>query len=108
MLKRVLSTTAAIAMMTTSTIRTAPVHAQGSNNNKDHHDGNKFKNPWPSYTHFSYTALPKLFWSMDIGGTEKKIRPSDLPQKVDINWNLIKKSSDEKLNDDITATWMGQ
>lgn len=107
MLKRVLTTSAAIAMMTTSTIRTAPVHAQG-NSNKDHHDGNKFKNPWPSYTHFSYTALPKLFWSMDLGSTEKKIRPTDLPQKVDINWNLIKKSSDEKLNDDITATWMGQ
>jgi len=105
MLKRVFTTTAAIAIMTTSTIRTAPVYAQG---NKDHHDGNKFKNPWPSYTQFSYTALPKLFWTMDLGGTEKKIRPADLPQKVDINWNLIKKNNDEKLNQDITATWMGQ
>ncbi|KAK4514543.1 RHO1 GDP-GTP exchange protein 2 [Mucor velutinosus] len=106
MLKRVFTTTAAIAMMTTSTIHTAPVYAQG-NSNKDHHDGNKFKNPWPSYTQFSYTALPKLFWTMNLSGTEKKIRPTDLPQKVDINWDLIKKNSDEKLNGDITATWMG-
>lgn len=105
MIKRVITATSAsaIAIMTTSTIRSSPVYAQGK---KDHHDGNKFKNPWPSFIPFSLTSVPKMLMQMDLTGTKERIKPSDLPQKVDVNWNLINK--DEKLNDDIAATWMGQ
>ena len=35
---------------------------------------------------------------------KKEDKSSDLPQKVDINWNLINK--DKKLNNDITAIYV--
>ncbi|CEP19723.1 hypothetical protein [Parasitella parasitica] len=103
MLKKAFTTTAAFTIMTTFAARSAPVHAQAQ---KNHHDGNKFKNPWPSAAPISLLSIPKLFMTMNLGAAEKTITPATMPQKVDIDWNLIKKD-DKEPSDDITATWMG-
>ncbi|KAI8637285.1 beta-lactamase superfamily domain-containing protein, partial [Parasitella parasitica] len=104
MLKRAFATTAAFAIMAKFTAQSIPVHAQAQ---KDHHDGSKFKNPWPSAAPISFTSIFKLITTMNLGAAEKAITSATLPQQVGIDWTLIKKNEDGKLTDDITATWMG-
>lgn len=41
--------------------------------------------------------------TMDHGGTEKKIRSVEMPEKINVNWNLVNKKT-EKQNDGITAS----
>jgi N-acyl-phosphatidylethanolamine-hydrolysing phospholipase D len=96
--------TTKVLLATTALFPMSTVYAQG---NKDHHDGNKFKNPWPSFVPFGFASIFKLMTTMDLSGTEKKIRSIDIPEKMQVNWDLINKKT-EKLNDEITATWLGQ
>lgn len=74
-----------------------PVFAQP----KEHHDGNGFKNPWPSFVSFGFLDAFKMFVSADK--TVLNAKPVDKPEKVDINWNLLKQKDDH-----IHATWLGQ
>lgn len=79
------------------------VHAQG---NKDHHDGNKFKNPWPSFEPFGFASAFKMLLTTDMSGTEKRIKPNDKPETVDIDWNLLK--TNQQSSNQLTVTWLGQ
>lgn len=85
----------------TTLIMTKPVHAQGII--KDHHDGSRFKNPWPSFVSYGFIDAFKM-----ITGSDKSIlsavKPTDMPEKVEIDWKLLKQKDDGKLR----ATWLGQ
>ncbi|KAI8083210.1 beta-lactamase superfamily domain-containing protein [Gilbertella persicaria] len=77
-----------------------------SETKKPHHDNNRFKNPWASFTPFGLGSVAKMFYTMDISGTEKRIRAVDLPEKVSVDWDLLKKQQQQQKND-IIATWLG-
>lgn len=83
---------------------TKTVQAQGKIN-KDHHDGNGFKNPWPSFYSHGLGATFKMLTTTDMN--IKNIKPEDKPEKVDINWNLLK-SKYQVVDNEIHATWLGQ
>lgn len=104
MFRRVATTLLTVTAVPVMSAKT--VHAQGLT--KDHHDGNKgFKNPWPSFVSYGFGAALKLFPTMDMGSVLKNAKPSDRPETVDINWNLLK-SRYEKVDHEIHATWLGQ
>ncbi|KAI8330406.1 beta-lactamase superfamily domain-containing protein [Choanephora cucurbitarum] len=95
MMRRSMSTLASCSMFVSLTPK---IYAEGK---RPHHDGNRFRNPWPSFVPFTVSKVAKTIWSMDLSGTEKKIRPVDLPEKLDIQWDRPQKDNQ------ITATWLG-
>lgn len=84
----------------TTIIMTKTVHAQGLK--KEHHDGNGFKNPWPSFISYGFFDAFKMFVGSDKS-VLKSAKPTDKPEKVDINWNLLNQKDNK-----IHATWLGQ
>ncbi|CAO3617066.1 unnamed protein product [Cunninghamella echinulata] len=70
-----------------------------------HHTGNGFQNPWPSFTKHGILSTLKMIVSIDLGSVVKKAKADDYPEKVDINWNLLK--NENKQNDQIISTWLG-
>ncbi|KAI9487343.1 MAG: beta-lactamase superfamily domain-containing protein [Benjaminiella poitrasii] len=96
-----------ISLLSTAALLTMPkVYAQGDNKPL-HHDGNKFKNPWPSFIPFGFTSVIKMLSTNDLRGTTKRIKAEDITKKVDINWNLLRKKDENEHDKDITATWLG-
>lgn len=101
MLRRIATAAFAVTVLPMST-----VHAQGLN--KDHHDGSKgFKNPWPSFVNYGFGAFFKLLTSSEERMSLGAVKLDEKPEKVDINWNLLKEKY-EQLDDEIHATWLGQ
>ncbi|KAI9364161.1 beta-lactamase superfamily domain-containing protein [Pilaira anomala] len=83
----------------TTVLMSKTVHAQGTK--KEHHDGTGFKNPWPSFTSYGFFDAFKMFLGSDKS-VLKAARPIDKPEKVDINWNLLKQKDNQ-----LHATWLG-
>ena len=82
---------------------TKKVYAQG----KDHHDGNGFKNPWPSFVSYGFGAAFKMMTQSKSGVLFQEAKPTDKPERVDIDWNLLK-GRYENVDHEIHATWLGQ
>ncbi|KAI8386966.1 beta-lactamase superfamily domain-containing protein [Blakeslea trispora] len=95
MMRRSMSTLASCSKFVSLTPK---IYAEGK---RPHHNGNRFQNPWSSFVPFGINTVAKTIWSMDLSGTENKIRPTDLPEKLDIQWNTLQKDNQ------IAATWLG-
>ncbi|RCH84068.1 hypothetical protein CU097_006855 [Rhizopus azygosporus] len=94
MFRRVATTLFAVSALPMST-----AYAQG----KDHHDGNGFKNPWPSFTSYGFAAAARMIYSAERERPLKGVSIQDRPKPVEIDWSALK---NEK-KDVITATWLG-
>lgn len=95
MFRRVATTLFAVSALPMST-----AYAQG----KDHHDGNGFKNPWPSFVNYGFAAAARMIYSAERERPLKGVSIHDRPKPVEIDWSALK--NEEK--DVITATWLGQ
>ncbi|ORZ17022.1 beta-lactamase superfamily domain-domain-containing protein [Absidia repens] len=74
--------------------------------NKDHHDGSKFRNPWSSATEHGLMDTFKAIGGMQTSRVVKEARPEDLPEKVNIDWDLLRNNTTDK-EEKIVVTWLG-
>lgn len=75
--------------------------------NKDHHDGNGFRNPWPSFIDQSFINTVKAIGGMRLSKVVKQAREEDLPEKVDMDWELLRNNTTDK-DGKVVVTWLGQ
>jgi hypothetical protein len=80
-------------------------HAQGS---KDHHSGNGFVNPWPSFINHGLSSMPKAFTSIDMKAMYGKKLEHEKPEIVPMDWNSLNKVQEDGPEDIIQTTWLGQ
>ncbi|KAI9269412.1 beta-lactamase superfamily domain-containing protein [Sporodiniella umbellata] len=91
----------AIALSTITLIPMSTAYSQGKT--QTHHDGGKFKNPWPSFISYGWTDAIKMGFSLESNRPQADIKEKKIPVPVKMNWELIHKSEKES----IRATWLG-
>ncbi|KAG0746829.1 hypothetical protein G6F57_002351 [Rhizopus arrhizus] len=91
-------TAAALSVITLLPMSTA--YAQGK---KPHHDGNGFKNPWPSFTSYGLGSIARMFWTAESKRVFEEVKLMKPPQPVKMDWDLIKQGEEGV----IKATWLG-
>lgn len=75
--------------------------------NKDHHDGNGFRNPWASFTDQGFINTVKAIGGMRLSNVVKQAREEDFPEKVDVDWELLRNNTTDK-DGKVVVTWLGQ
>ncbi|KAI7877456.1 Metallo-hydrolase/oxidoreductase [Lichtheimia hyalospora FSU 10163] len=75
--------------------------------NRDHHNGNGFKNPWESAHQQTPFETIKMLFENKLGKAEAAITESSKPQTVEqMQWDIINTPS--KAGDDaVVVTWIG-
>ncbi|CAO3626018.1 unnamed protein product [Cunninghamella blakesleeana] len=81
------------------------IMAQEDNVPPKHHKGDCFQNPWPSFTAHGLGSTIRMLSTMDLRGVVKNAKTDDYPEKVPVDWSLLK--SENKQNEQIVSTWLG-